>query len=206
MIHNFQPLGDVTEARGGARHEDYNFMSLNCDTIYNQPYAIFKNRIFEGATDNFASIMAIGSVIGELGEAELQLTEDEEMYQDGAQAIAKRNNPKDTLIIVMDVTEASPGRQGLFTIENVHEIRLSEIRKALKGHKYRIVQDGTESEAWLYAEKDFSVVEIDVPVKGGCHNLKSKASLESILAVGRGIVALVDYFKDKEISAIRPTD
>jgi hypothetical protein len=181
-------------------------VSCHCDTVFTQPYAIFKDGILEGATDNFASIMAVGSVLGELGLVELQLTEDEEMYMDGAKNIAKNNNPKDTLLIVMDVTEASPGRDGLFTIENVHELKLSEIRKALKGHKYKIVKDGTESEAWLYAEKDFSVLEIDVPVKGGCHNFKSKATIQSILAVGRALIALIEYFKDKEISAIREPD
>jgi len=178
-------------------------ISCHCDTVFTQPFAIFKDGIFQGATDNFASIMAIGSVLGELGPAELQLTEDEEMYMDGAKSIAKKNNPKDTLIIVMDVTEVSPGRQGLFTIENVHELKPSEIRQALKGHKYRIIKDGTESEAWLYAEKDFSVLEIDIPVRGGCHNLRSKATIQSILAVGKALVSLVDYFKDKDIAAIR---
>jgi hypothetical protein len=178
-------------------------VSCHCDTVFTQPYAIFRDGILEGANDNFASMMAIGSVLGELGPAELQLTEDEEMYMDGAKTIAKNNNPKDTLLIVMDVTEASPGRQGLFTIENVHELKLSEIRAALKGHKYKIVKDGTESEAWLYAEKDFSVLEIDVPVKGGCHNLNSKATIQSILAVGRALIALIEYFKDKDIAAVR---
>jgi hypothetical protein len=178
-------------------------VSCHCDTVFTQPYAIFKDGIFEGACDNFASIMAVGSVLGELSGAEVQLTEDEEMYMDGAKAIAKNNNPKDTLLIVMDVTEASPGRQGLFTIENVHELKLSEIRKALKNHKYKIIKDGTESEAWLYAERDFSVLEIDVPIRGGVHNLQSKANIQSILAVGRALVALIEYFKDKDISGVR---
>jgi hypothetical protein len=178
-------------------------VSCHCDTVWNQPYAILTDGVMEGANDNFASMMAIGSVIGELSAAEVQLTEDEEMYMDGAKSIAKKNNPKDTLIIVMDITEAKPGQGNLFTIENVHELKISEIRKALKGHKYRIVKDGTESEAWLYAEHGFSVLEIDIPLKGGCHNLQSQSKVESILAVGKALVALIEYFKDKDISAVR---
>jgi hypothetical protein len=178
-------------------------VSCHCDTVFTQPYAILTDGIFEGANDNFASMMAIGSVIGELNAAEVQLTEDEEMYMDGAKTIAKKNNPKDTLIIVMDITEAKPGSSNLFTIENVHELKISEIRKALKGHKYRIVKNGTESEAWLYAEHGFSVLEIDIPLKGGCHNLQSQSKVESILAVGKALVALIKYFKDKDISAVR---
>ena len=185
-------------------------ISCHCDTVYTQPYAIFKDGIVEGANDNFASIMAASSVIGDpiwrQINLELQLTEDEEMYMDGAKNIATKNNTKDTLIIVMDVTEAHPGRNNLFTIENLHEIKPSEIKKALKGHAYRILKEGTQSEAWLYAEKDFSVFEICVPIKGGCHNLQSKAAVESIVAVGKALISLITYFKDKEISAIREPD
>lgn len=185
-------------------------VSCHCDTVFTHPYLSFKEGIIEGANDNFASIMAVSSVMGDPiwrePHIEVQLTEDEEMYMDGAKNIATKNNPKDTLLIVMEVTEASPGRSGLFTIENLHEIKPAEIKKALKGHNYRILKEGTESEAWLYAEKDFSVFEICVPVKGGCHNLQSKAKVESIIAVGQALVSLVSYFKDKEISAIRPED
>lgn len=180
-------------------------VSCHCDTVWTQPYAILRDGIMEGANDNFASMLALGSVLGELGPAEVQLTEDEEMYMDGARNIAEKNNPKDTLIIVMDVTEALPGKDKLFTIENVHEIKTSEIRQALKGHKFRIVKNGTESEAWLYAKKDFSVLEIDVPVKGGVHNLQSKASVQGILAVGKAIIALIQYFKDKEVNSLLPS-
>lgn len=181
-------------------------ISTHCDTVFLQPYAIIEKGIMRGANDNFSSILALGSVLGQLEPAEIQLTEDEEMSMEGARVIAERNNPKDTLIIVMDVTEAKPGKGKLFTVENVHELKLSEIRQALKGHGFRIVKDGTESEAWLYAKKDFSVLEIDVPVVGGNHNLEGKASVESILAVGRALVALVQYFKDKDISAVRSED
>ena len=177
-------------------------ISSHCDTVFTQPYAILINGTIRGANDNFASLLAIGSVIEQLGDAEVQFTEDEEMYMDGAKSIAKKNNPKDTMIIVMDVTEASPGK-GWFTIENIHELNLIDIKKALKGHKYKIIENGAESEAWLYAEKGFSVLEIDIPVKGGCHNLQSETRVENIVAVGKALVSLVNYFKDKDISAVR---
>lgn len=182
-------------------------ISTHCDTVFQQPYGVLKNGVFTGANDNFASILALGRIIDDPvfkdPTIELQLTEDEEMYMDGAKTIAKKNNPKDTLIIVMDVTEVG-SRYG-FTIENVHEINVEEIRKALKsfGKKYKIVEDGTESEAWLYAEAGFSVVEVDIPIKGGCHNLSSTTTVENQKMAAEAVLALLYYFKDKDISAIR---
>lgn len=186
-------------------------ISCHCDTVFTQPYCVCKEGIVEGANDNFSSIMAISRTLDdpvwkEPG-IELQLTEDEEMYMDGAKAIARKNNPKDTLIIVMEVTERKV-RKGNFTIENVHEIKTSEIKKALVNFskKYRLIKDGTESEAWLYAEQGFSVLEIDIPVSGGLHSLNSKSKIEDHAVVSKAVVALIYYFKDKDISAIRSDD
>ena len=185
-------------------------ISSHIDTVFKDPYCIYRGGILEGANDNFASIMALGTVllnpIWLQDNVEIQLTEDEEMYQDGAKNIARKNNPKDTLIVVMDVTEAKPGSGNLFTVENIHEIKTSEIKRALHKHPFRIIKDGTESEAWLYAEHKFSVLEVCIPVMGGVHNLQSKASIKSIEAVGRAIVALVEYFSAKDIASIRSED
>jgi hypothetical protein len=105
-------------------------VSCHCDTVFTQPYCIFKGGILEGANDNFSSIIALGTVLTNpiwlKDSVELQLTEDEEMYMDGAKSIAKKNNSKDTLIVVMDITEAKPGKKNLFTVENIHEIKISE--------------------------------------------------------------------------------
>jgi len=182
-------------------------ISCHVDTVFSQPYGILRNGIFEGANDNFASILALGRIIDDPifmdPLIELQLTEDEEMYMDGARTIAERNNPKDTLIIVMDVTDV--GARYSFTIENVKEIRKAEIKKALKsfGKRYKIVDEGTESEAWLYAKQGFSVLEVDIPVKGGLHSLSSTSTVENQKAAAEAVLALLVYFKDKDISAIR---
>lgn len=185
-------------------------ISCHCDTVFTQPYCIFKGGFLEGANDNFASIMAVGTILTNpiwlKDNVELQLTEDEEMYMDGAKSIAKKNNPKDTLIIVMEVTEAKAGKNNLFTVENIHEIKVSEIKKALQRHPYRIVMEGTESESWLYAEHGFSVLEVCVPVIGGVHNLQSKSNIKNLEAVGKAIIALIEYFIDKDIASIRSED
>jgi hypothetical protein len=138
---------------------------------------------------------------------EVAITEDEEMYMDGAQYVAKQNNSKDTLIIVQDVTKKI-GKKINFTIENVHEVKFSEIKKALRDFpkQYRIVQNGTESEAWLYKEKGFSVIELDVPVSGGLHSLDSTSTAVDQSVTAKALLALIYYFKDKEISAIRSED
>lgn len=185
-------------------------ISCHCDTCFNQPYGILKDGVFRGANDNFASVLALGRILDDPlfqdPNIEVQLTEDEEMYMDGAKTIAKRNNPKDTLIMVMDVTENA--RKANFTIENVHEIRMSEIKAALKTFKrsYRMVSNGTESEAWLYAEHGFSVLEVDIPVKGGLHSLDSTSRTEDQKIAAQAILALLYHFKDKDISAIRSDD
>jgi len=185
-------------------------ISSHCDTVFRQPYCIYRCGIIEGANDNFASMMSIGRImddpIWKEANIELQFTEDEEMYMDGAKSIATKNNPKDTLIIVLDVTERT-GKHN-FTIENLHEIKLSEIKTALTGlkGKYKVVSNGTESEAWLYAEHGFSVVEIDIPVKGGLHSLNSTSRVEDHKVASEAILALLYYFKDKDIAAIRSED
>lgn len=185
-------------------------ISSHIDTVFNQPYAIFRQGILTGANDNFASTVALGRImddpVWESGNLEIQFTEDEEMYMDGAATIARRNNPKDTLIIVLDVTGVA-GKHS-FTIENIHEVKTEEIKKALKNFKgkYKIIKDGTESEAWLYAEKGFSVIEVDIPVRGGIHSLNSTSKVVDHRAVADAVLALIYYFKDKDISAIRSED
>jgi len=185
-------------------------VSSHIDTIYKDPYCIFRNGILTGANDNFASMLALGTVllnpIWMKDNIEVQFTEDEELGMDGARSIVKKNNPKDTLIIVMEVTEAKCVKNRLFTVENIHEIKVSEIKKALQRHPYRIVMAGTESESWLYAEHGFSVLEVCIPVIGGIHNLQGKSNIKNIEAVGKAIIALIEYFTDKDIASIRSED
>lgn len=186
-------------------------ISSHIDTVFKDPFCKFKQGILKGANDNFASILALGRIIDDPiwlePTIEVAMTEDEELSMDGAKYVALQNNPKDTLIIVQDVTKKT-GKKINFTIENVHEVKFSEIKKALKDFtkKYRIVQNGTESEAWLYAEKGFSVIEIDVPVAGGLHSLDSISLSEDQAVSAKALLALLYYFKDKEISAIRSED
>ena len=187
-------------------------VSCHCDTVFRDPYCSFKQGILRGACDNFASILAVATILDDPmwlePNIELQLTEDEEMYMDGAKSIVKKNNPKDTLIIVMDVTNAKIKGSMHFTIENFHEVRESEIRKSLKDFKgqYRLVPNGTESEAWIYAEHGFSVIELDIPVAGGLHSLDSTSKRIDQSVASKALLAMIYYFKDKEISAIRSED
>jgi hypothetical protein len=50
------------------------------------------------------------------------------------------------------------------------EYNSGRIKAALKQFKgqYRIINNGTESEAWLYKSLGFTTVEVDIPVVGGC--------------------------------------
>lgn len=186
-------------------------ISCHCDTVFSHPFCIFEKGILRGANDNFASILTVGRILDdscwEDGNVILHLTEDEEMYQDGAKYIAKRNNPKDTLIIVQDITTIRSHKIN-FTIENVKEVRLTEIRKALKNFtgQYKIVPNGTESEAWLYAEQGFSVIELDIPIFNGEHSLDSITHIKDHVVASNALLTLIRYFKDKDIASIRPED
>lgn len=180
-------------------------VSCHCDTVFRYPYCSFREGILKGACDNFAGILTVASILDDLvwmeSNIELQLTEDEEMYMDGAKCIVKKNNPKDTLIIVIDVTKTNKH----FTIENYREVKESEIRKALKEFKgqYKLIANGTESEAWIYGDNGFSVLELDIPVFGGLHSLDSTSKRTDQAIAAKALLALIYYFKDKEISAIR---
>ena len=178
-------------------------ISTHCDTVWKDPYLKIVDGMVIGACDNFASILAVGHVI-QTPDIIIELTEDEEMSMEGARVVSERNSPEDTLIIVQDVTEKRKGRNKKlnFTIENVNNVQLKHIRKALKGFKYKVVSDGTESEAWLYKKAGFSCLEIDVPVTGGTHSLGSRAKVVDIIAVSDALKALIEYFKDKSIEEI----
>jgi hypothetical protein len=136
-------------------------------------------------------------------DALIELTNDEELHMDGARYVAKEHDPIDTLVIVMDVTKQLKKKIN-FTIENVSGVNLGHIKKAIKGIKCRYVYNpnGEESEAWLYRDMGFAVIEIDIPVVGGYHNLDAQANIEDIKMVGDVVRALVEYFKDKDRAQI----
>lgn len=172
-------------------------ISAHLDTIYKDPMGTIEGGIFIGPCDNICSILAIGRILGEV-EAKIELTNDEEAHMDGARYVARENDPRETLVIVLDVTEQFK-RKVNFTVENICSIKMNHVKKALKGFrgKYKVNLKGEESEAWLYRDMGFCVIEIDIPVSGGIHNLKAKANIEDIKIVAEVIKALVNYFKDK---------
>jgi hypothetical protein len=157
---------------------------------------------YEGCTDNIVSVMCLGRILGEV-DAIIELTNDEEMHMDGARYVAREHSPEDTLMIVMDVC-TQPKKKINFSIENVVGVNFGHIKKSLKGIKCKYVYRpmGEESEAYLYRDMGFAVIEIDIPVTGGYHNLDSQARVEDIKIVSEVIKALVNYFKDKDRSQI----
>jgi len=175
-------------------------LSCHIDTVFRDAYAKVVDGWLIGACDNVASILAAAQIINRPG-LYLEFTEDEELHMEGARAIAKKNNPENTFIIVQDVTIRGKSWNKInFTIENWFGIQDKHIRSALKGFNYKMILDGSESEAWLYKEMGFACLEIDVPVMGGLHSLDSKARIEDILMVGRALNQLIDYLSDKERS------
>lgn len=173
-------------------------ISAHLDSVFKDPMATVIGDTYEGCTDNFVSILACGRLIGDVGEAVIELTNDEESHMDGARYVAKEHSPHDTLMIVMDVTKQLRKRIN-FTIENVFGVNFGHIKKCLKGTKYRYIYSpvGEESEAWLYRDMGFAVIEIDIPVLGGYHSLDSQASIENIKVVADVVKLMVNYFKDK---------
>lgn len=181
-------------------------VSSHCDTVFTFPFGEIRDGYYVGACDNFVSMLSIGRVMENLQH--VHFTEDEEMYFEGARAVAKKCSPEDTLIIVCDVTKRSPSWKKIhFTIENYHGVDEKHIKKALKDFngRYRMNPNGEESEAWLYRNMGFPVIEIDIPVSGGLHNLDAKCRIEDITETSKGLLALHEYFKDKDRAQISDT-
>jgi len=181
-------------------------ISCHCDTIFRIPHLRWRDGLLRGALDNFGSMLACALIIQSMGtDVVIEFTEDEELTMDGARSLAKSNSNQDTLFIVMDVTSAAKGAR--FTIENTHRVKVRDIRKALTSLKgmYRLIPSGTESEAWLYKDMGFAVIEVDLPVKGGLHSLDGYADFENVKIVAQAVELLVKYFRDKTITEIEDT-
>lgn len=181
-------------------------VSCHCDTVFRIPHLRWRDGILRGALDNFGPMLAAALIIQSMGsDVVIEFTEDEELTMDGARSLAKSCNNQDTLFIVMDVTDSARGNP--FTIENFHRIKITEIRRALKPlrGKYRLVPKGTESEAWLYRDMGFAVIEVDLPVKGGLHSLDSYANFENVKTMAQAVELLVRYFKDKTLIEVEDT-
>ena len=180
-------------------------VSAHLDSVFKDPFATWQDGIFRGACDNFAGVLAMGYLAHEMPDIRIEFTEDEELGMDGARSLARGFNHDEVLFIVIDVTERSRRWQSiLFTIENFHRIQQKHIRAALKPltGKYKLKQLGTESEAWLYKDLGFPVLEVDVPVTGGLHNLKGIARGEDMWSVSEATKLLATYFREKTLREI----
>jgi len=174
--------------------------SCHFDTIFLDPFSTVKNGTLYGTCDNLAGILATAQLIGKEGMF-IEYTNCEESTMGGARNVARDHSADDTFMLVVDVTERGKNWEKLyFTVENYAGIQLKHIKKALhplNGH-YKLIERGTESEAWLYRDLGFACLEIDVPVSGGLHNLKNKARLVDILKASEAIGLIFDYLKDKD--------
>jgi len=94
--------------------------------------------IATGANDNIAGCMVAGRLL-DMEDVYLEFTEDEEMHMDGARYVARKHEAAETLIIVLDVTtRGKHWDKTNFTVENVHGVKMSHIKKALKGFNYKV--------------------------------------------------------------------
>jgi hypothetical protein len=177
-------------------------ISSHYDTVFTHPFGILRGGILTGACDNIAGIIAVAQNLPLMNMEGItwELTEDEEMYQDGARYIVKRNNPQDTFIIVVDCTLRNKRwEKTQFTIENIYGIKEYHIRRALSPLRGKyLIRKGFESEAWLYKDMGFACVEVDVPVMGGMHNLESKSRVEDMVVAGQAIKFLAEYVVKRE--------
>lgn len=178
-------------------------VSSHIDTVFRCPFLRWKDGVLRGALDNFGSMLATSLLMNSMGsDVVVEWTEDEEITMDGARQLARKHNNKDTLFIVLDVTAQAKGHQ--FTIENVHRVKIKEIRKALLPlrNQYRILPLGTESEAWLYKDMGYATIEVDLPVRGGLHSLDGQTDFEKVKTQAQAVEFLVRYFKDKTLAEI----
>jgi hypothetical protein len=171
-------------------------VSAHLDTVFNDPMGTIEDGQFIGPCDNIASVLAVGKLLGET-DVKIELTNDEEGHMDGARYVSRENDPKTAMMIVLDVTEDFK-KSVNFTVENVYGINMVHVKKALRPFKgkYKFNEKGEESEAWLYRDMGFPVLEIDIPVRDGIHNMKAVSRVEDILVVADVLKALIAYFKD----------
>lgn len=174
-------------------------LSAHLDTVYRDPYCHLGNGTMTGACDNIAGVFAVAQLIQET-DLDAYLTEDEEMHMDGARYVARSYSADDTFVIVVEVTERGRKWAKLhFTVENWRGIKPRLIKSCLRefSGQYKMVEHGSESEAWLYRELGFSCLEICVPVAGGLHSLDGRARLEDIAVAARAIKTVADFIKTK---------
>ena len=177
-------------------------ISCHLDSVFTTPFADWQDGVFRGACDNFAGVLAMGYLVHEMPDLHLEFTESEETTMDGARQLARIYKPDETLFIVIDVTEKSRKWKSInFTVENYHRIQEKHIKSALKSlkGKYKLKPVGTESEAWLFRDKGFPTLEVDVPVIGGLHNLQGVARGEDMWAVAEAVKLLAEYLAPRNI-------
>lgn len=183
-------------------------VSCHLDTCFADPFLRWHGKVVKGACDNFALVLATGMLLKSMKDrVMIEWTEREELDMMGARAIAKRHKQEDSLFVVLDVTDSiRPIGTPCFTIENVHRVETKHIRSALStlNGRYRFISGGTESEAWLYKDLGFAVIEIDLPVKGGLHSLDTTARLEDIELIAQAIEKIVEYFSPKNLREVCP--
>jgi hypothetical protein len=181
-------------------------VSCHLDTVFKDPHAHFKDGILKGSCDNIAGVLAMALLMHNAPNIPVELTEDEEMYMDGCRQLAKVASQTDDLFIVIDVCDR-PRRWVKtinFTVENIHRIQWKHIRAALKplAKQYRLRPQGEESEAWVYRDLGFPVLEVCVPVNNGIHNLEGWTRGEDMWAVSEAVKLLAEYLAPKNIREI----
>ena len=175
-------------------------ISAHLDTIFKDPMSDVKNGIQHGTCDNLSGILAVAQLI-KYENIHIEFTNDEESNMGGAKWISDHFSPEENFIIVVDVTDrSSKWKKVSFTVENYNKIEAKFIKSLLKefSGRYILREWGQESEAWLYKEKGYSCLEIDVPVSGGLHNLHNRARVSDILTASEAIKKLVDGIEAKE--------
>ena len=181
-------------------------ISCHLDTVFKDPFSEVKDGIQTGSCDNVSGVLACAQLI-KFPEINIQFTHSEEDGMGGARWVAAHFSPETTFLVVVDCIERAPRWKSInFTVENFSNVDPVHIKRALKSfaRHYVLREYGSESEAWLYREKGFSCLEVDIPVTGGLHNLTNRARVGDILAAADAMKAIVDYFSQKSRSEILP--
>ena len=137
----------------------------------------------EGLVDNLAGVFVAYQASRKTG-VPVYFTNFEELEYDGAEAVANKLDPKNTIVVVVDTIKFSDAKGFPASVANVYDLDLSELKKSL-GHKVDFIDEPfepTEDETCIYGKKyGFKAFYFGVPISGdNYHATDNHVSLKAI--------------------------
>jgi hypothetical protein len=153
-----------------------------------------------GLVDNLAGVFAAYQAARKTGTT-VYFTNFEELEYDGADDVAKKLNPSETTVIVVDTIKESDAAEEPASIANVYGLDLSELEAKYKKDIDFIKGpfEPTEDETWIYGKKyGFKCFYFGVPIVGNnYHDTDNNIAVSSIDKSSEILVNVITWLKQK---------